>query len=365
MPLLSLTSSFTLLSAIVACPVDRIAVGDVLCMPFASDGDVMKHTPAINDTTTVRMRILTLLFIAQKYTHTRVHIRSALPILYSTPLLLFRIDIIISLSLSLSLSRALSLSLHPPALPSKTARWLAAGGRGVDTAWSYDHGGYGHSQRQDGVAIQASGVARSELWVTTKIPCGTSTAAVLDLVQYDLDQLMLDTVDLLLIHSPTSPNCTAPAGIASTWIGMQAAVKAGKAKSIGVSNFKPSQLDALAKAPGVSVVPAVNQILLHVGTVDKETVQYCAKAGIVVEAYSPLGHPNGGGKAVYDIPQVVAIGKAHNVSGAQVGLRWLVQNKHPFVTASGESGYDYQDLALFNWTLTEAEMRILNNLKQP
>lgn len=99
------------------------------------------------------------------------------------------------------------------------------------------------------------------------------------------------------------------AEIASTWIGMEAALKANMTAAIGVSNFVSAQLETLAAAPGVTVVPAVNQILLHVGQVDAATIKYCTKAGIITEAYSPMGHPNGGGKAVYDLPAVLKIAK--------------------------------------------------------
>lgn len=82
----------------------------------------------------------------------------------------------------------------------------------------------------------------------------------------------------------------------------------------------------------------------------------------MVEAYSPLGHPNGGGKPVYEIPEVVKIANAHNVSGAQVAFRWLVQQRFPFVTASGTTEYDVEDLDLFSFSLTAAEMASLTEL---
>ena len=194
-----------------------------LCAAY-SDGDVMKHTPAINDTVS-------------------------------------------------------------------TARWLAVGGRGVDTAWSYDHGGYGHSQRQMGLAIHnftsVTGTARSEIFVTTKIPCGTNSSGVAAMIKYDLDQLMLSYVDLLIIHTPAT--CKTSADTQVTWEGMQAALAANLTRAIGLSNFKPTQIDALLANAGTKIVPAVNQCGLHVGYHDDATISYCAKHGITYQSYSALG----------------------------------------------------------------------------
>ena len=94
---------------------------------------------------------------------------------------------------------------------------------------------------------------------------------------------MLDKVDLLLIHTPHPPACNSSSEIATTWVGMEAALKANMTAAIGVSNFNAAQLEALAAAPAVTEVPSVNQILLHVGQVDVDTIAYCTKAHIVTE----------------------------------------------------------------------------------
>ena len=195
-------------------------------MPLASDGDIMKHTPEINDTLS-------------------------------------------------------------------TERWLASGGRGVDSAWSYDHGGYGHSQRQMGIALRASGLPRSSLFITSKIPCGASHQAVLQLIQYDLEQFMVAQLDLLLIHQTKNPFCNSSAQIVTTWAAMQAAVNLNLTRAIGVSNFVAGDLEMLRAAPSTTTVPAVNQIKLHVGNRDTQTIAYCKQHNITVEAYSPLGGKEG------------------------------------------------------------------------
>ena len=178
-------------SATAACTPQQLQIAPDVCMPFASDGDGMKHDPVVNDTLEI-------------------------------------------------------------------SRWLATGGRGIDTAWSYDHGGYGRSQRQMGVAIAASKLPRSELFITTKIPCGDNATVAAALIEYDLQQLMLPFVDLLLIHTPGT--CKTAAALAATWAGMEAALAKKQARAIGVSNFKQPNLAALMKT--AKVKPAINQVLL-------------------------------------------------------------------------------------------------------
>jgi diketogulonate reductase-like aldo/keto reductase len=107
---------------------------------------------------------------------------------------------------------------------------------------------------------------------------------VQSLIAYDLEQLLMPKVDLLLIHTPATCNSTDQ--ITLTWKAMQAALKANMTAAIGVSNFLPAQLQALASAQGVTVTPAVNQIGLHVGSVDTATLAYCKKAGIMYSARS-------------------------------------------------------------------------------
>eukprot|EP00041_Stephanoeca_diplocostata_P035336 m.1241927 g.1241927 ORF g.1241927 m.1241927 type:complete len:174 (-) comp24681_c0_seq31:503-1024(-) len=173
---------------------------------------------------------------------------------------------------------------------------------------------------------------------------------------------MLPQVDLLLIHHPTSPLCNSSDQIALTWAAMQDALAKNLSRAIGVSNFKRTDLDALMAATTTTVTPAVNQIMLHIDSVDKDTIAWCLAHGVTVEAYSPLGHPDSGGAPVYNLTKVVQIAKAHKVTGAQVALRWLVQQGFPFVTASGTTEYNKEDLDVFSFELTDTEMDTLNNL---
>merc|ERR1740138_582285 len=122
--------------------------------------------------------------------------------------------------------------------------------------------------------------------------------------------------------------------------------KAGKAKAIGVSNYCVSCFDCLIGQPGVEVVPAVNQVELHVGMGDdpEGLVSYCAKHNIVIQAYSPLGN----GKLITD-SALAEVGKTYSKSAAQVALKWIVQKGLPVATKANKEEYLKEDIDVFGW----------------
>lgn len=201
---------------------------------------------------------------------------------------------------------------------------------------------------------------RGEVFITTKIPSSRSAAEAEANIRYNLGQLMVEYVDLLLIHTP-SPNASQNA---VTWAAMQSALRQNLTRAIGLSNFNQDQIEALLDATSTSITPAVNQCLLHVGVHNDNEIAFCKSKGITYQSYSALGHPNGGGQAVYDLPVVTKIAAKRNLTGAQVGLRWLVQSGHPFVTASGQVQYDREDLDLFSFELTSDEMSALTAFRE-
>ena len=148
---------------------------------------------------------------------------------------------------------------------------------------------------------------------------------------------------------------------------LQGLVAAGKARAIGISNFNVTAIEALLAAPGVTVAPAVNQcgysIANHDGTKrpglgrDDATREYCLAHDIAYEAYSPLG-----GLSDVDVlgnAQVAAVAQAHGVSAAQVALRWIAQQGGLVVTAAEKAEYLAEDLDIFGFELTDAEMSTL------
>lgn len=257
-----------------------------------------------------------------------------------------------------------------PGHDSNFSEFLRQGGRGIDTALTY-------TDPQNALIADAIAAAEpsAELWVTTKVPCCPSgshwcsmsefNVSTVDAMKKNNELLRVETTDLTLLHWPCS---TAEATI-QAWLQLEQGLKEGLTKAIGVSNFNSSLLAQLAADPRTSVTPAVNQCNHAVGNHnashdpkmggDDGTVAYCAEHGIAYSAYSPLEGLSG--KDIFELPQVKAIAAAHNVSGAQVALRWLVQQAPPIsvVTAADEAAYIAEDLDLFSFALREEEMAAL------
>jgi len=224
-----------------------------------------------------------------------------------------------------------------------TATWLAQGGRGVDTALIY------HDQTAIAKAISASGVKREDLFITSKFPACVNAQSGIDT---DLQQLNTSYIDLMLIHSPIG-FCQ------STWKVLEDNVKNGKLKAIGISNFNKAQTQNIMK--GATIPPAVNQIDYNVFSHNEDTIKFCHDNNITVEAYSPLGGGTGG-KSVFSEPTVTSIAKAHNVSQAQVALRWIVQRGDVLAVLSGNKDHQANDADLFSFTLTDDDMEKLGGI---
>lgn len=254
---------------------------------------------------------------------------------------------------------------------SNRSLFIELGGRGLDTAWVYGD----LDQAETGEAVRSSSLQRSELFVTTKIPCCPSSFITCNKsmgheyadkqIQHDFDILGLDYVDLMLMHWP----CENFEDTLFVYQRMEALLKKKKARAIGVSNFNATLLQALDSK--VSVKPVVNQVGFSVaGHASHETpwgrddVSH-AKAkelGITTMAYSPLG-----GVTRVDVlhnPDVLAVAAAHNRSAAQVALRWLVQQGIAPVTSSNSAHHDVGDLQVFDFELTDAEVSRLALVSQ-
>lgn len=225
------------------------------------------------------------------------------------------------------------------------ALWLKSGGRGLDTAWSY------HNQDEIGKAVRASNIPRGEIFVTTKIPCCHTTAEAQRYVATNLQQLKMRYVDLTLIHNPRG--CTGPQ-IMATYDALRQARVANQTRAIGVSNFDASQLALLLTQ---DPPPAVNQCSMSIGNHDDVTIKFCIDHNIRYQAYSPLRHGS------FNNPTVQTIATAHNVSTAQVALRWITQRGAALATSSDSATYDLQDLdVLTKFSLSMSEMVQLNGI---
>ena len=237
-----------------------------------------------------------------------------------------------------------------------TKLWIQAGGTGFDTAYDYE------DQADIAKGLKLAHVQAKDVFITTKVPCGTFEDATQH-IQDNLKQLQVSSVDLLLIHSdhPFSPpyDCN----IADTWRALENSKTAGTARAIGVSHFSVAELKAL------SSTPSVNQCSLSVRYHDDATIQYCKDHGITYMSFSPLcGGANGSScthGSVLTLKEVISIAQVHNVSPAQIGLKWIIQQNIPLTTAAWIEDYMKQDLDLWSWgNLTQDEMSQLSAVKR-
>jgi 2,5-diketo-D-gluconate reductase A len=224
---------------------------------------------------------------------------------------------------------------------------LAAGYRQVDTAYRYGN------QRGVGRGIRDSGIARGELFVTTKLDGefqgdGRAVAGLDECLR----QLGLDYVDLLLIHWPLPQRDQ----YVATWRTFEALAAAGKARSIGVSNFKPAHLDRLLAETAIR--PAVNQIQINPRITRPDQVAYGRARGIATVAWSPLGR---GGDLLAE-PTLAAIGARHGKTPAQVVLRWHVERGVAAIPRSSNPERLAENLAIFDFGLTADEVAAITAL---
>jgi len=256
--------------------------------------------------------------------------------------------------------------------PSNYSLWLELGGRGLDTAWSYG----ADVQSSVGRAVASSSIPRSELFITTKVPCcpdkhtmggyacpstwgdKSPDEIVKAAAEADLEQLNVQSVDLILMHQP----CDRIEDTITAYKALEDLKASGKTRAIGISNFNHGLIDELM--PAVNVKPAINQCGFSIGNHefpqlgrDLETLRHCQKLGITYSAYSPLGGLSG--VDVLSNPDVIAVAQKHNRTTAQVALRWVVQQGVVAVTASNKASHDLTDLDIFSFTLADDEMKRL------
>ena len=226
---------------------------------------------------------------------------------------------------------------------------FGAGYRLVDTAAIYGN------ERGVGRAMNASGLPREEIFLTTKLwNADQGYDRALEAFEDSLARLGVDYVDLYLIHWPMPR-----AGkFVETWRALTKLYEDKRVRAIGVSNFKPPHLETLLA--DAKVVPAVNQIELHPKLAQAETRRFCAKHGIQVESYSPLMR---GGEVLSD-PVVAGVAASHGKSAAQVVLRWHVQHGLVAIPKSVTPERIRDNIAIFDFELNEEEMRAIDGLDE-
>ena len=229
---------------------------------------------------------------------------------------------------------------------------LGTGYRHIDTAAAYGN------EIGVGKGIKSSGVKRDDIFLTTKHWVSErgyeKTLAAID---NSLKKLGTDYLDLYLIHWPCVEKITPDwAEInADTWRGFEEAHKQGKILTLGVSNFKPHHLEALNK--NAKIKPAVNQIEFHPGFTQCDTVEYCQKNGILVQAWSPLGRGR-----VFENELIVSLAEKYNVSPAKICLRYALQRGVVPLPKSATYDRIADNIDVFGFEITANDMAAIDSL---
>jgi 2,5-diketo-D-gluconate reductase A len=227
---------------------------------------------------------------------------------------------------------------------------LEAGYRLVDTAVNYEN------EFEVGEAIRRSGLPREEVVVASKIP-GRHHAYddAIASVRESLERLGVEQTDLHLIHWPNPSQDT----YVEAWRALVQLQKDGLVRSIGVSNFTEEHLTRIIDDTGVA--PAVNQVELHPRFPQEDLRRVHERLGIRTEAWSPMGKR----RAPLDEDAVTSAADAHGVSPGQVILRWHVQLGSLPIPKSADPERQAQNLDVFGFELTEAEVAAVSALAEP
>lgn len=228
----------------------------------------------------------------------------------------------------------------------------SAGYRLFDTAAAYSN------EIAVGRAVQIQGLDRRQIFLSDKV-WNTSRGydAVQEACRKSLKKLKTDYMDLYLIHWPASPKLYFDweAINADTWRGMEAVYREGLVRAIGVCNFKAHHLKALMK--NADICPMVNQLELHPGMIQAETVAFCRENDIAVEASSPLGN----GKILeHELLQTLA--KRYGRSAAQICLRWSIQKGNIVIPKTSGRDRLHENMDIEDFELTDAEIRKIDAL---
>lgn len=217
---------------------------------------------------------------------------------------------------------------------------LEAGYRSIDTAAAYGN------ERAVGAAIAASGIAREDLFVTTKLwNSDQGYDAALRAFDTSATKLGLETLDLYLIHWPTPARDL----YIDTWRALEKLLADGRVRAIGVSNFQPAHLARLLDA--TDIVPAVNQVELHPALVQQAVREFDVAHGIATEAWSPLAKGT-----LLDEHALTTIAAHHDKTPAQVVLRWHIQLGNIVIPKSVTPARIKQNIDVFDFELTQPEL---------
>lgn len=222
---------------------------------------------------------------------------------------------------------------------------IAAGYRLIDTAAAY------MNEEAVGRTIAKCGVAREELFITTKLWVqDMSYEKAKDAINTSLKNLGLEYIDLYIIHQPMGDYYGA-------YRAMEEAYRAGKLKAIGVSNFYPHILTDFCET--VDIIPAVNQIEIHPFFAQTKALEVMKEYGVQPEAWGPFAE---GKHSIFTHPVLTKIGEKYGKSAAQVALRWNIQRGVVVIPKSTHVERIKANIDVFDFELTPADMAEINAL---
>ena len=224
------------------------------------------------------------------------------------------------------------------------AEALRAGYRSIDTAQWY------RNEREVGAACRKSGIPREELFITTKLWACRGYADTLQSIDTSLLALGLDYIDLMLIHEPGGDE-------PEIYRAMETALRAGKLRAIGISNFLADKYSALLKR--CEIVPAVNQMETHIFYQQSELRRLEAQHGTAHESWSPLACGRNG---IFRHPLLSRIARELGATPAQVTLRFLTQQGIIAIPKTAHPDRMRENLASLHLTLTPNHLTALTTL---
>ena len=233
---------------------------------------------------------------------------------------------------------------------------IEIGYRHIDTAQAYGN------EAEVGEGIRESGIKRDEIFVTSKVAAeNKSYSSAIESIDNSLYKSKLDYLDLILIHSPQpwkevnqSDNRYYEEN-KEVWRAMEDALKAGKLRSIGISNFLEDDVKSITE--DCTVKPMVNQLLAHISNTPLELIEYCQKQGIIVEAYSPIAH----GEALKN-PIIRKVSDNYGGSPAQLCLKYALQ-LDMVILPKTESVQHMRENAQLDFEISAEDMELLKNIE--
>ena len=228
---------------------------------------------------------------------------------------------------------------------------LDAGYRHIDTAFAYGN------EKSVGEGIKASGVNRSDIFVTTKHwVTERGYEKTIAAAENSLKDLGLDYLDLYLVHWPCVEKCSPDWEEINldTWRGFERLYKDGKIRAIGVSNYQKKHLETLFK--NAEIPPMVNQLEFHPGYTQLDNIKYAQEKGLLVEAWSPLGSG-----AVLGDAGLKKIADGYGVSVAALCVRFALQNGILPLPKSTNADRMKSNADVFGFTISESDMNTLKN----